>query len=131
MTMLVVKKARDIEVEHVWLIIVSLENERKPSYDMVRYMTTNIIVMFSMLDGHVGRPAGSGDRKGGWMYADVMKYDEKIKVILLLDVKDDIMRNQKDFDFWHLGYQMIKCPGGDERVVDKTLILSGMEKGIN
>ncbi|KAL5980721.1 hypothetical protein ACLOJK_028630 [Asimina triloba] len=53
------------------------------------------------------------------------------EAVIILDVKDDIRRIQKDFDFWHLGHQMIKFPGGDGRVVDKTMILSGTEKGCN
>ncbi|KAL5986782.1 hypothetical protein ACLOJK_015115, partial [Asimina triloba] len=50
---------------------------------------------------------------------------------MLFDEKDKVRRNQKDVNFWHLGYQMTKCPGDDVKVVDKTLSLSETEKGFN
>ncbi|KAL5988695.1 hypothetical protein ACLOJK_026795 [Asimina triloba] len=40
--------------------------------------------------------------------------------------RNEVRRNQKDVNFWHLWYQTIKGTGRIERVSDKTLILIGM-----
>ncbi|KAL5993926.1 hypothetical protein ACLOJK_038283 [Asimina triloba] len=59
--------------------------------------------------------------------------DPHLKIFTGIDtsIQNDIKRSQKDFDFWHLRYQMSKCPGGDVGIMDKTLILIRMDKGFN
>ncbi|KAL6006505.1 hypothetical protein ACLOJK_037461, partial [Asimina triloba] len=66
------------------------------------------------------------------IHTDEEEYDEKIQAVIRLFGRNDVRRNNKDDDFWHMWYQMIKCTiMAPKRNVDKgkTLMVEEEPRG--